>query len=54
LPTESEDALRWVVARLKARNYRGIISIEYLPEADFDVETAIAELRGNCRQWIKD
>jgi hypothetical protein len=53
-PTESEDALRWVVGRLKARNYCGMISIEYLPEADFEVERAIAELRTKIQRWIQD
>ena len=53
-PTESEEALRWVVGRLKARDYRGMISIEYLPEADFDVELAIVELRTKIRQWSED
>jgi len=53
-PAESEEALRWVVARLKARDYRGMISIEYLPEAGFDVEQAIVELRAKIRRWIED
>jgi len=53
-PADSEEALRWVVARLKARNYRGMISIEYLPQADFDVEQAIVELRTKIRGWIED
>ena len=53
-PTESEEALRWVVARLQARNYRGMISIEYLPEADFDAELAIAELQTKIRRWSED
>jgi sugar phosphate isomerase/epimerase len=53
-PTESEEALRWVVERLKARTYCGMISIEYLPEADFEVERAIAELRTKIQRWIQD
>jgi sugar phosphate isomerase/epimerase len=53
-PAESEEVLRWVITRLKARDYRGMISIEYLPEADFDVEQAIAELQMKIRRWIED
>lgn len=48
----AEEALRWVVGRLKARDYRGVISIEYLPEADFDVERAIADLRARIFSWL--
>jgi len=51
-PAIGEDAQRWVVERLLARNYQGILSIEYLPEADFDVEAAIAELHDKARQWV--
>ena len=51
--TVAEEALRGVVTRLKSRNYGGMISIEYLPEADFDVESAIAGLLGKIREWIK-
>ena len=36
------DVLDWMVAQLKARNYQGILSIEYLPDAPFDTEAAIA------------
>lgn len=50
-PQEAEDALRWVIQRLKARDYRGYISIEYLPGADFDVEAAIAALRAKVAEW---
>jgi sugar phosphate isomerase/epimerase len=52
-PAEAEEALRWVLTRLKARNFRGMISIEYLPEADFPVEQAIAELRAEIHRWIE-
>ncbi len=44
-PAKGEEALRWVLGRLKARNYTGMISIEYLPGAEFDVEAAITDLR---------
>jgi sugar phosphate isomerase/epimerase len=44
-PPASMDALDWMMARLKSRNYQGTISIEYLPGADFDVWSAIEVLR---------
>ena len=50
-PPESEEALRWVVQRLKARDYQGMICVEYLPADDFDVEAAIRELRAKIVSW---
>lgn len=50
-PGEAEDALRWVVRRLKARDFRGTISIEYLPKAEFDVEAAMLDLRTAIVAW---
>ncbi|MBK1880473.1 sugar phosphate isomerase/epimerase family protein [Pelagicoccus mobilis] len=44
-PAECEKELRWVVEKLAERDYKGLISIEYLPDAEFDVERAIAETR---------
>jgi sugar phosphate isomerase/epimerase len=41
----ARDELRWIVARLAARSYKGYISLEYLPNAEFDVEAALLELR---------
>lgn len=46
-----EEQLHWVVDRLKSRNYDGIISIEYLPDAEFDSEAAIAGLKARVGQW---
>jgi len=39
------EPLDWMMSKLKERNYTGIVSIEYLPGADFDVEASIAALR---------
>ncbi|MGC9450217.1 MAG: sugar phosphate isomerase/epimerase family protein [Oceanipulchritudo sp.] len=50
-PEVGEDSLRWVVERLKARCYEGMVSIEYLPNADFDAEAAIAGLNSKTLQW---
>lgn len=47
-------SLRWVIAQLKARNYDGYVSIEYLPNADFDSEAAIVNLRTAIADWLAD
>ena len=44
-PAVASEALRWLLERLKARSYNGILSIEYLPGADFDAEEAIRDAR---------
>lgn len=44
-PEVAEEALGWVLERLRARSYNGILSIEYLPDADFNVEEAIRNTR---------
>jgi sugar phosphate isomerase/epimerase len=44
-PELCEELIGWVVDRLLARNYEGYLSIEYLPNADFDVEAAICGVR---------
>ncbi|MGF1450670.1 MAG: sugar phosphate isomerase/epimerase family protein [Opitutales bacterium] len=43
-PPDGFDALDWMMDRLRARNYDGYISIEYLPGAEFSVENAIRTL----------
>jgi sugar phosphate isomerase/epimerase len=52
-PAIGEEALRWVVERLLARNYEGILSIEYLPEADFPVEDAISRMHEKILTWLE-
>lgn len=44
-PPAGLEALDWMMARLKDRNYEGFVSIEYLPNADFDVIDAIQTIR---------
>lgn len=51
-PEVGEDSLKWVVERLRARAYEGMVSLEYLPNADFDTETAIAGLKAEMNHWI--
>lgn len=43
-PPAGLDALDWMLGRLRARDYAGIVSIEYLPKADFDTVAAIKTL----------
>lgn len=50
-PDDSAAELQWVVESLRHRNYQGIISIEYLPGADFDTEAAIQDLHHRARSW---
>jgi hydroxypyruvate isomerase len=42
---EGIEVLDWMMDRLRACNYRGYVSVEYLPEADFDIMEAIAALK---------
>lgn len=48
------DALTWVVRRLAARHYTGYLSLEYLPEAPFDVETELLELENLVQSIIAE
>ena len=43
-PPVGYEALDWMMEQLRARDYSGYISIEFLPEATFNVEQAIAAL----------
>jgi len=50
-PEVGEKELKWVVEQLQARDYPGTISIEYLPNADFDSEQAIRDLKAKLESW---
>ncbi|MCX6971054.1 MAG: TIM barrel protein [Verrucomicrobia bacterium] len=52
-PDQSEDDLRWVIESLRARDYQGFVSIEYLPKADFPVEDAISRMHEKIFTWLE-
>lgn len=43
-PPEGLDSVRWMMDRLRVRGYEGLVSIEYLPGATFDLKEAISSL----------
>lgn len=42
---EARDSLRWILGRLGEIDYRGDVTIEYLPSDELDTEAEIASLR---------
>ncbi len=42
---EAREAIRWILSRLREIDYRGDLTIEYLPSEELDSEAEIAALR---------
>ena len=47
----SLNVLEWMYNQLSQRNYEGILSIEYLPKADFPVIESIEKLTEKLAEW---